>query len=91
MKTFFFDVTNATADTIYFVNDDTDVAGYVTIDPATGEYTIDRFVDEDDNTVDYMMDDAELSVFHHDIEPTIAAHCAVCPIEAWDSVYGVGY
>jgi hypothetical protein len=88
MNTFAFDPyavldTPPDAATVYFVHNDTDAAGYVTIE-RSGQYTIERFVDEENNTVDYMFDRSDAWAFDDEIMRFIDEWFIVDPIDNAD-------
>lgn len=84
MATFEF-TTTETANTYQFLNFDAGVCGYVTLHDDT--YTIDRFVDDNDETIDYMFDRADSLKFEADLDAYLESERDL--FNEWDAVSGV--
>lgn len=77
--------TTETANTYQFLNFDDGVCGYVTLRDDT--YTIDRFVDENDEAIDYMLDRADSLKFEADLDAYLESQRDL--LNEWDRVSGV--
>lgn len=79
--------TTDTENTFQFLNFNAGVCGYVTVDRRSGDYTVNRFVDENDNTIDYAFDHADSLRFELDLDKYIESNRD--HFEEWDAVSGV--
>jgi hypothetical protein len=81
-----YEFTHTTPDTLQFFDFDAGVLGYVTIE-RSGQYTIERFVGEHDETIDYMFDTRDLIVFERELDEYLESSRDA--FEEWDYVSGV--
>lgn len=74
---------------IYFDINGTGIGGFVTIDSRTGDYTINRYVDNNNESTDYIMSIGESIAFQLELDEAIEA--SRDRFNEWDAVSGYEY
>jgi hypothetical protein len=82
-----YEFTQTTTDSLQFFDFDAGVLGYVTVDRHGPSYTIERFVGENDETIDYMFDTRDLILFERELDEYLESSRDA--FEEWDMVSGI--